>query len=177
MIEIKFDDSQVLAALSQLKSKMTTGRRAVMSEIGEYLTESTKERFAESRGPDGQAWAANKESTLTKMLGQTKGNYRKVRGGISAKGKRRIASKKPLIGPSKALSGGIYYKASKDDVKVGSSLIYAAVQQFGAGKGAFGTTSKGGPIPWGSIPARPYLGFSDDDRSQILSILGRYLDV
>lgn len=177
MIEVQFDDSEIMEALGKLKVKMTTGRRPVMAEIGEYLTESTKERFADGKGPDGEAWAANSETTINQMLGRTKGNYRKVRGGMSAKGKRRVAGKKPLIGESKALSSGIHYKATKDDVEVGSSMIYAAVQHFGASKGEFGNTKRNTPIPWGDIPARPYLGFSDDDRSEVLTILERYLNI
>jgi len=46
-------------------------------------------------------------------------------------------------------------------------MVYAAVHQFGAAQGAFGNTSRGSPIPWGDIPARPYLGLSDDDRQEI----------
>ena len=53
------------------------------------------------------------------------------------------------------------------DAIVGYNLIYATTHQFGAEKGAFGTTSRGGPIPWGDIPARPFLGISDDDRRDI----------
>ena len=54
---------------------------------------------------------------------------------------------------------------------VGSPLIYAGVHQFGAKKGAFGTTSKGSPIPWGDIAARPFLGVSNDDEREIVDII------
>ena len=58
---------------------------------------------------------------------------------------------------------------------VGSSLEYAAVQQFGARRGEFGRTRRGAPIPWGDIPARPFLGVSRVDRVEILDILAGYL--
>ena len=175
MITVKFDDSQVQDALNRLKQKMTTGRRAVMSEIGEYLQESTIQRFEKGEGPDGKKWAGNADSTIDKMLSKTKGNRNK-RGGLSARGKKRASSKKTLIGETKQLKN-VNYEATKDQVEVGSSRIYAAVQHFGAAQGAFGRTKRNGPIPWGTIPARPFLGFSDDDRSEILDIIEGYLDV
>jgi phage gpG-like protein len=60
-------------------------------------------------------------------------------------------------------------------VEVGSSLEYAAVQQLGARRGQFGRTRRGAPIPWGDIPARPYLGISQADSSAILDIISQYL--
>jgi len=59
---------------------------------------------------------------------------------------------------------------------VGSVLEYAAVQQFGAKKGAFGRTRRGAPIPWGDIPPRPFLGLSDADRRSILDLIAEHLD-
>lgn len=54
-------------------------------------------------------------------------------------------------------------------------MVYAAVMQGGAAQGAFGRTSRGGPIPWGNIPARPFLGLSDSDRAGVLEIIAEYL--
>jgi phage gpG-like protein len=53
-------------------------------------------------------------------------------------------------------------------------MIYAAVQQFGAAKGAFGRTSRGAPIPWGNIPARPFLGISAEDEPLMLEIVAEW---
>ncbi len=186
-LDIKLDDSMVLNSLRRLQLK-TSNLKPVMSEIGEEMLESVKKRFETSTGPDGQKWAANKESTLLKMLSQTKGNFkiktvtsksgnkREIKvGGLRKKGQERVSGKKPLIGESKALSGTINYRATSDSLKVGSNMIYSRVQQFGAGKGAFGSTKRGAPIPWGTIPGRPYLGFSDEDRSIILETVEKYL--
>jgi phage gpG-like protein len=60
-------------------------------------------------------------------------------------------------------------------VEVGSSLEYAAVQQFGARQGQLGRTRRGAPIPWGDIPPRPFLGLSAADRQEILGILAEHL--
>lgn len=58
---------------------------------------------------------------------------------------------------------------------MGSNLIYAAVQQFGAGKGQFGNMANGSPIPWGNIPARPFLGISPEDETNILALIADFI--
>ena len=70
----------------------------------------------------------------------------------------------------------IFFNAGDDWVEWGSNAIQSAVMQFGAGKGAFGTTSRGGPIPWGDIPARPFLGLSDEDRTAIVQTIEDWLE-
>ncbi|MHB8921670.1 MAG: phage virion morphogenesis protein [Halothiobacillus sp.] len=50
-----------------------------------------------------------------------------------------------------------------------------AFQQFGAAEGAFGETTTGHPIPWGDIPARPFIGLSDKDEAEILNIITSYM--
>ena len=58
---------------------------------------------------------------------------------------------------------------------VGTNVVYAATHQFGATRGAFGTTSRGNPIPWGDIPARLFLGVNPETERSILDILRRHL--
>ncbi|MCY1444758.1 Phage virion morphogenesis family protein [compost metagenome] len=60
-------------------------------------------------------------------------------------------------------------------LEFGSNRIYAAVHQFGALQGAFGTSARGVPLPWGDIPARPWLGMTDTDREAALDIVQDYL--
>lgn len=54
-------------------------------------------------------------------------------------------------------------------------MEYAAAQQFGMKKGYAGANKRGSPIPWGDIPARPFLGISDHDRGMILDEISDYL--
>ncbi len=168
MITVRVDDKEVRQALGDLNKKLDDMTPAMRS-IGELLTVSTKERFAAGKSPDGVPWLPNKASTVNaylqdkgrkkdKMTGK-KGDWKKGytrKEGLSAKGWGVVASKKPLIGVSKRLSSHIHYRAEKNRVLVGSSLIYAAVQQLGAKKGSFGK-SRRSSIPWGDIPARPFL--------------------
>ena len=60
----------------------------------------------------------------------------------------------------------------------------AAVMQFGAEQGEFGAfigkDSKGRDhlhhIPWGDIPARPFLGFSEEDRTSFIAQIEDWLE-
>lgn len=45
-----------------------------------------------------------------------------------------------------------------------------------AERGAFGSTSRAAPIPWGDIPARPFLGLSGSDRDELRSILIEFIE-
>jgi phage gpG-like protein len=154
--------------------------RPVLELIGARMVERTKQRFDTSTGPDGQPWAPNAETTLERFLNSYKGS-RKKDGSLSAKGRARAGGKKPLIGETGALHTTINYQvAGENAVNIGSPMVYARVQQEGAGRGQLGTgsfkTRKGTfPIPWGDIPARPFLGFSDADQDDILGIVRGYL--
>lgn len=130
----------------------------VYTDIGEYSIESTRQRFVKGIGPDGVAWAPKREATLER--------YKRL--GYGSLGR-------PLIGPAKALSRQIQRFVSRDGVVIGSSLIYSGVMQDGAAKGAFGTDSRGRPIPWGRIPARVWLGISRDDETAIVEIVDEHL--
>lgn len=172
-VTIRLHDQAVLAAFNQLLANardLTPAMRA----IGERLTETTKRRFETGTGPDGQRWAPNSRVTY-EALARKRGTFNKRDGKLSAKSTGLLAGKKPLIGESKALSTTINYRYTATSVAIGSPMVYAAVQQFGAVQGALGRTRRGGPIPWGDIPARPFLGASDQDKSAILEILQNHL--
>lgn len=151
MIKIEIDDRAVLSALNDLLRRGQDLRPA-FQDIGELLVASTKRRFSEGEAPGGTPWAPNKPSTLA-----------------------RKHDARPLIGASHRLSTEIHYRATADSLEVGSPMEYAATQQFGASKGKFGATRHGVPIPWGNIPARPFLGLSQADERNILDTLNEYL--
>jgi len=94
------------------------------------------------------------------------------------------------------LQNSITSQVSGDAVYVGTNVKYAAVHQFGAKKGSFGTVvarvrehqrTRGGKtytvrphtrkqrLPWGDIPARPFLMVHDEDRVEIEAILADYI--
>lgn len=160
MIRVALTEDEVTAALERLLRSLTNPT-PVMQDIGELMVRSTKLRFTEGRSPEGAAWLPKSAATLAAY--QARGDRMDFR---------------PLFGPSGRLSSEIFYEVGSEgsSVEIGSSLIYAAVMQFGAAQGAFGTTSRGGPIPWGPIPARPFLGVSEEDRTNILATIDEWLE-
>ena len=83
-----------------------------------------------------------------------------------------------------------------DTVLVGTNVVYAATHQFGAKRGSFGsvlaevgehTRTRNGksytvrahkrkqPLPWGDIPARPFLLVQDEDVVEIEAVLADYV--
>lgn len=114
--------------------------------IGEKLVESTQQRFESGTGPDGQKWEENSPVT------------------VDRKGRNF-----PLVDEGTLMESISYALISNDALEVGSSMEYAAMQQFGGTKSEF-------PWLWGDIPARPFLGISSDDESKILDILRDHLE-
>lgn len=155
--EINLGSAEALfAALEARLTDMTP----VMDTLGEYLVGSTKARFPQGVSPEGVKWAPKSPATLERY-GIRKSNRVDIR---------------PLFGPSGMLSSQIFHQAAADRLEWGSNMIYSAVMQFGAARGAFGTMANGSPIPWGDIPARPFLGISAEDERYILETLAEWVE-
>jgi phage gpG-like protein len=157
MIHIEVDDREVRQALEDLRRR-TSNMAPVMHTIGQALMEGSRERILSGRDWTGQPFAPNSPATLARK----KGN-------------------RPLINEETFVSSRLHYEASADSVIIGSSAVQAAVLQFGAKRGAFGATRRGGKIPWGDIPARRYFPVREDGslddaaRSLILDAIRAYL--
>ncbi|WP_288843471.1 phage virion morphogenesis protein [uncultured Deefgea sp.] len=160
MIEITFDVARVSTALNRLISSVENPQ-PILRLIGEKLMESTKNRFDSSTAPDGSRWKPNAMATHIGHAGKYGGSFRKD-GKLSAKGAGRVMGKKPLIGESGALSGGISYRLVGNSVEIGSGMQYAAIHQFG------GKAGRGRKV---TIVARPFLGLSANDEQQIESLV------
>lgn len=131
----------------------------LLQSMGEYMTNSTLQNFESSTSPDGERWANNSPVTFARMLGN---RHHNKDGRINARGVNRVMSKRPLI-LSHALMGSIHYELASQSVTVGTNMVYAKTHQYGAVQGAFGRDRRNHPIPWGTIPARPYLGIGARD--------------
>lgn len=143
-----------LAEAEQALSDLTP----LLQDIGELMVERTKGNFKTGTAPDGTAWAPRSQATLDAYAAR----------GDTPKGG-------PLVGVTRALSTTIAYEVAPGHVDWGSNMIYAAVMQFGAAQGQFGTTSRGASIPWGDIPARPFVGIGPEDENAILDTIEDYL--
>jgi len=158
-VRLEIENDQITPALAGVGAALGNPL-SLFQDLGEYLVKSTTDRFPTGRAPDGSVWAPKSPTTLA-AYGARKTNR---------------LDRRPLFGPSGALSSTISYEAFGDRVEWGSPMIYAAVQQFGAAKGAFGRTSRNGPIPWGNIPARPFAGISAEDEPLMLDIVAEWFE-
>lgn len=158
MVDVIINEDSFSPLLDRLAAHLSD-MTPVMQDLGELLVQQTKDRFPTGTAPDGSRWAPKSPATLA-AYGARKSNR---------------VDRRPLFGPSGRLSSEIFYQASATGVEWGSGLIYSAVMQFGAARGAFGTAANGTPIPWGAIPARPFIGLSDDDAAAVVALLEDWL--
>ena len=153
-LSITLDDAALVRQLGQLIGALTHPEPALRS-IGEELQRTTQERFdqGQKQAPDGTPWARNRPVT------------------IALKGRDN-----PLYQRGNLQNTIRYQLRGATGVEVGTNLIYGAAHQFGMPKGYAGRTRRGAPIPWGNVPARPYLGLSADDETEVVRILRDYLE-
>ncbi len=164
MYRLNFNEDGIDLRLKQLDSQLDD-LSPVMAGIGEILVQSTQDRMLKGEQPDGQKFAPRSPTTLQVY---------------AARGFRYGAQ--PL-NKSGEMRQQLHYDASARGVTWGSNAIQAAVMQFGAEKGAFGSYEGKGfggskttlSTPWGNIPARPFLGVSDADRSAIVEEIEDWL--
>ncbi len=155
-ISIEFNDQQVQRALDELIGRVEDPTD-VMRQVADVLADATDRAFTDEADPaTGVMWDPLSPVTLA---------LRPEREGA------------PILNASGAngLRGSIVTDYGKDYAEVGSNRVYAPTHQFGAEQGEFGTTQRGGPIPWGDIPARPFLGIGPEDEQEILDIATRHL--
>lgn len=136
------NDADMREKLAELVERMAN-RQGFHKNVGEHLLNSTDERFDSETAPDGSRW---------KTLSLVTRDLRMRRNGNAPMTILRVSG---------ALRGSINMVASQDEVRVGSPLVYAAIHQLG---GQAGRNKKV------TIPARPYLGLSSEDETEIFAI-------
>ncbi|UJB63616.1 phage virion morphogenesis protein [Acidovorax sp. YS12] len=149
MAGARFDGTAAIEHLSGLVDAINDPS-PLLAELGEYGLRSTRARFKTQTAPDGTAWAALQPW------------YQRE--------KRR--NKNRILTLNGYLRGQMTWQLVGDrTVEIGSNLPYAAVHQFGATikpRAAKVLMFRGHVAKSVTIPARPYLGLSDDDRSEIV---------
>ncbi len=165
-IKIQLADTEVLDRLRELQGHLSDrGMVTVYREIGEDLAESTKQRFSTSTGSDGQPWKPLAESTVLGMIARLRGAVGKT-GRLTKKGAAAVASRKPLVDTG-VLRDTIHYQPVPGGVEIGTNR-FAGEWDGGAAVHEFGSLD-------GHIPARPFLGFSPEDKTTVLGIIDRHL--
>lgn len=152
---LKVEDAGVLAALRALSGRLAdmTPINADIAALGES---STRLRFRTETGPDGRAWKPSLRAQLSGGKTLTKDGH---------------------------LAGSLSARHGRDFAEWGVNRIYAAIHQFGGVIRAKSAQALRFPLAGGgfatvksvTMPARPFLGLSADDRADILDILQRRL--
>lgn len=148
------DDHAPRVALQRIGESLSD-MTELMDGIGRALVNAAVERIISTNvAPDGDTWTPSRRV-------KEKGGKTLHRSGL--------------------LASSIAHTASADHVEVGTNVVYARVMHQGAAQGEFGAAmgrtrpSDKRPwsqdyfahLPWGDIPARPYLGVSEADRLMI----------
>ena len=131
--------------------------------IKHVVVDHTKRSFQSEAAPDGTPWAELSEVTRGRRLGKI------------ANADRRQSAPVPILQDNRDLIMSILPDWDRTTAVVGTNLKYATTHQFGAEKGSFGTTRRGIPIPWGDIPARPFLGLAPADFPKVEGILSDFI--
>ena len=158
MFKTEFNAAAVFDQLDRARG-LLEDMTPVYEDIAEYMVKATRDRFVSSTAPDGTRWRRKSPATLAAYLARGDGHR-----------------PTPLIGPSGRLGKEIAQMVSRNGAEIGSALEYSSVMQDGAAKGAFGSTRTGRPVPWGDIPARVWLGISEEDERNILDIVDEHLE-
>jgi len=177
------DDAAALRSVDSVRQRASNLAPALPA-IGNILVASSQMSFRESRDPWGNPWATLTETTLLRRAARrTGGNPYRRDGKLKKAAANIMSSAKPLLDTG-VLRNSVTFRIEGNSVLVGSNLKYAGTQQFGARKGAYGRTRRGGPVPWGNVPARAYLpvrsrGGAPDlplpVRRQIVQVVAKHL--
>jgi phage virion morphogenesis protein len=162
---IEVDDREVMAALAGLQGA-ADDLTPLMAEIEGILVDATERAFENQEDPaTGAPWA--ELSPVTKS--------------------RRADPDGPILKDSGSLVSSVNGAHDADSAEAGVSEIYGITHQLGAKKGQYGSASGAFqfdgeglspmqiPIPWGDIPARPFLGIGDEDKEEISDAVSRYI--
>ena len=152
---INFDASELERALHNAANHLTH-TEPLMEDISRALLSETMMNFQFGGRP---AWAGLSPLTIARR-----------RGGAGA-----------ILQDTGELKRSIKATHSNDTATVGSNLKYAPTHQFGARQGEFGRSDRNTPLPWGDIPARPFIpmdkngDISHDGFLVVREVVNRYL--
>lgn len=163
-IDIKIDDREVQDFLSRRQAKARNMRPA-FKNIGEYMLRRTEERFEGEHDPEGKPWEPHSPVTLG-LSWRLKGKKTRTKRGKETKAFGRYKEKRKILTDTHNLRNRIVYKAGRNKVAVGTSVIYARIQFLG-GKAGRGRKVK--------IPPRQALGANDEDKREFVEIIKNYL--
>lgn len=181
-LEVFVDDHEATELFANLLARLGN-LRPFMEEAGQIVTDDVKDNFQGHHDPEGTPWKPVSEAWAER---------------------KRLLRKDPanILILHGDLMSSIHWTAYGDRVVVGTNEPKAATHQFGARRGEFGWIQirrklrgaarykKWGDmarfssryntariaLPWGDIPARPFLGVSEAGRRELLAAGADYLE-
>lgn len=167
-VQVRIDDDQVMKRLDDI-AKGCRDLRPVLSAFGDYLVKETVTRFDREQDPDGRAWQPLSATTLA------------------------LKKNKTILTESTDLRNSFHRQVGRAGLKVGTDRPYAAAHQFGLKQAMnirphrrrVASRSKSG-VQSGvafvkahtrqvNLPARPFLGFTAQDRQELIETIKDYL--
>lgn len=128
---INLDTSELERVLHNAANHLTH-TAPLMEDISRALLSETMMNFQLGGRP---AWAGLSPLTIARR-----------RGGAGA-----------ILQDTGELKRSIKATHTNDTATIGTNLVYAPTHQFGARQGEFGRSDRNTPLPWGNIPARPFI--------------------
>lgn len=151
---IEVDKQDVLYALQQAQLYVRD-LTPLMKEIEGILVDAAQRAFKEEQDPEtGVPWAALSPVTIARR----------------GSGATKLQDTSNLV-------QSISSNHDATSATVGVSEKYGITHQLGTKKGEYLKATDGGPVPWGDIPARPFLGIGKSDQNEILDAVSRYISI
>lgn len=159
MYDIRLD-GDTREMLRRIRSFSEIDRRSINAALAEGVRESTLERFRQGRGPDGQRWKASKRA-------------------MQEGGRTLIQTAQ--------LRNSIHARSDASGFTVGTNVKHAATHQFGEpGRIIRARKKKALRFQIGDkwvmakqvkvkIPARPFLGLSDEDMQEMKATVEEFI--
>ena len=139
MISIKLAYIDRVESVLDNLSTATADLRQPMRVIAQGMATEVDLGFSREEDPWGEAWERLSDVTLS----------------------RRRGSSAQILSDTGVLSNSFHADSDNKSAQVGTNDKRAGTLQYGAKKGAYGRTSRGGPIPWGDIPPRAMVPIKD----------------
>ncbi len=144
--------------VSRLKQRLNAKANSLLNLqplwqlVGMYVQKQTiKERFDKEQAPDGTKWKPLSPARIKQRMRRHKTGQMKILQDVGE------------------LRRSVQYEAGQNYVRIGSNLKYARIHQFG---GTIHFKKRKGSV---TIPARPYLGVTPNERKHINDLFKAYL--
>lgn len=171
-MRIQIDDARLQEVLARSIERCENKQQALRA-VGAIVRESIRTNFREGGRTD--KWQPSKRGSADAIPGRRVGTLR----------------------DTNRLMNSFTIKADQNSVVVGTNVEYAATHQYGAAKFSFGTVVAKVPahyrtfrgrfqikvkahdrkmkLPWGNIPARPFMHIQTDDIRDIEEIMAAHI--